>query len=157
MKAHKWAIGFVSILCSLFIFCTCNAQKTTKLEEARKAIAAINAIYHQSWAKNDSSIFINSYAEDACIMAPNAAMYCGRAEIARFFRESYNAGLRGGNFKTLDVYGDGVEYVTEVNLGQITDINGKLLDEGKSLVLWKKTKQGWKMFRDCFNSSTAAK
>lgn len=157
MKTNKLTKWVVAMLCFLLFLNTGKAQTNAKLEEAKKGIAAVNAIYHQSWAKNDSSIFINSYTEDACILGPNAAMYCGRAEIARFFRESYHAGLRGGNFKTLDVYGDGVEYVTEVNLGEITDSNGKLLDHGKSLVLWKKTKQGWKMYRDCFNSSTPAK
>ena len=65
----------------LFITIASTAQTTTKkknLEEAKKAIAASNAIYFESFAKNDSSIFINCYSEDACIMAPFASQSCGR-------------------------------------------------------------------------------
>ena len=39
----------------------------TNLEEAKKEIAESNEIYFTAFAKNDSSIFINRYAEDACI------------------------------------------------------------------------------------------
>lgn len=32
------------------------------------------------------------------------------------------------------------------------DANNKPVDNGKFLVLWQKTPDGWKMFRDSFNS-----
>jgi ketosteroid isomerase-like protein len=35
----------------------------------------------------------------------------------------------------------------------LKDIDAKILDDGKYLVLWKKTPGGWKMYRDCFNSN----
>ena len=37
---------------------------SAQLEEAKKAIAESNARYFQSFVKNDSAIFINSYADD---------------------------------------------------------------------------------------------
>jgi hypothetical protein len=51
------------------------------------------------------------------------------------------------------VYGDGAEFITEEGLWQIFDANGNLFDDGKFLVLWKKTGNGWKMFRDSFSSN----
>lgn len=129
-----------------------NGNQDSNVEEAKKAIAESNAIYFESFVKNDSSIFINRYAKDACIMAPNTHQVCGSNAAAKFFRAAYQAyGLRNGKFITTAVYGDGVEYVTEEGLWQSFNAKGELFDDGKFLVLWKKTPDGWKMFRDSFS------
>ncbi|GGA97634.1 hypothetical protein GCM10011511_21210 [Puia dinghuensis] len=127
---------------------------SAQVDEAKKSIAESNAIYFESFVKNDSSIFINSYAENACILAPNAPAACGREAFAKFFRSAYqDYGLRNGKFITTNVYGDGKEYVTEEGFWQSFNAKGELFDDGKFLVLWKKTKSGWKMFRDSFSSN----
>ena len=129
-------------------------EQDDRLEEAKKEIAKSNAIYFQSFVKNDSSLFIGRYATDACIMAPFAPQACGRDNAAKFFRAAYDDyGLRNGRFITTAVYGDAVEYVTEEGIWQSYNAKGKLFDNGKYLVLWKKTKKGWKMFRDSFSSN----
>jgi len=131
-----------------------SITSSAQLEEAKKAIAESNARYFQSFVRNDSAIFINSYAEDACILAPNAAAFCGRDAISKFFRAGYNDyGLRNGKFITTNVYGDGKEYVTEEGLWQSINAKGELFDDGKFLVLWKKTSKGCKMYRDSFSSN----
>jgi ketosteroid isomerase-like protein len=131
-----------------------KSNQNVLLEEAKKAIAASNAIYFVSFVKNDPSIFVDRYAKDACIMAPNASIMCGREAVAEFFKAGYEeVGLRNGKFVTTAVFGDGKEFVTEEGLWQSFDASGKLFDEGKFLVLWKKTSEGWKMFRDSFSSN----
>ena len=151
MKISKKPLLSVLLICVYF---TASAQ----LEEAKKAIAKSNAIYFQAFVRNDSSIFINSYAEDACILAPNAPAVCGQEAIAKFFRAGYqDYGLRNGKFITINVYGEGKEYVTEEGLWQSFNAKGELFDDGKFLVLWKKTKGGWKMFRDSFSSNRTLK
>ncbi|HEX6891757.1 MAG TPA: DUF4440 domain-containing protein [Chryseolinea sp.] len=131
-----------------------KAQTNPQLDEAKKAIAASNAVYFESFVKNDPKIFIDRYAEDACILAPNSPAACGRDAVAEFFRGAYkDYGLRNGKFTTTAVYGDGKEYVTEEGVWQSFDSEGKMFDDGKFLVLWKKTPKGWKMFRDSFSSN----
>lgn len=94
------------------------------------------------------------YAKDACIMSPNTPAMCGREAAARFFKMAYEQfGLRNGKFITTAVYGDAKEFVTEEGLWQSFDAGGKLFDDGKFLVLWKYTDEGWKMFRDSFSSN----
>lgn len=125
----------------------------TDLAEARAAIEKSNSIYFQAFAKNDSSIFIDRYAKDCWIMPPNAQALCGEAAPLDFFKTAYHdIGLRNGRFIIIDVFGDGKEYVTELGFWESYDINNKLFDHGKYLVLWKKTPAGWKMFRDSFSS-----
>jgi hypothetical protein len=43
--------------------------------------------------------------------------------------------------------------VTEEGLWQSFNAKGELFDDGKFLVLWKKTSKGWKMYRDSFSSN----
>jgi ketosteroid isomerase-like protein len=146
----------VILLCLALFLPACKNEKQgddSIISEAKKAIAASNAHYFESFQNNDSSIFINSYAADACIMGPNAPAVCGRGGAAKFFRAAYDAyGLRDGKFITTAVYGNGAGYVTEEGLWQSIDAKGVLFDKGKFLVLWKKTPEGWKMFRDSFSA-----
>jgi ketosteroid isomerase-like protein len=155
MKPYNYFAPMILLWMSFLLTdCKNDIQHTDpNVEEAKKAIAASNALYFESFEKNDSSIFINSYAEDACIMGPNAPAVCGREGAAKFFRAAYDRyGLRGGKFITTAVYGDGERYVTEEGVWQSVNANGVLFDKGKFLVLWKKTSGGWKMFRDSFSA-----
>lgn len=133
-----------------------SAQSKTKstIEEASKAIEESNKLYFQAFVKNDSSIFIDRYAEDCCIMAPNAPALCGPKAALQFFKIAYQQiGLRNGKFITTKIYGIGDDYVTEEGLWQLFDANDMMMDNGKFLVLWKKTPKGWKMYRDSFSSN----
>lgn len=148
-KLHIWT----SIILLIAIN-SVSCQKNSNLLEAEQAIAASNAIYFQAFVKNDSSIFIDRYSKDCCIMAPGVPASCGSDAPLNFYRIAYNNyGLRNGKFITQEIYGDGSDFVTEVGLWQSFDENGLLYDDGKYLVLWKKTENGWKMFRDSFSSN----
>jgi len=154
MKKVFIIIPAQALLISFLLF-NCQAQRSThaNLDEVKKAIAASNEIYFQAFVKGDSSIFIDRYAKDCWIMPPNAPALCGVDAPNEFFQMAYNKfGLRNGKFITIDVFGDGVEFVTEEGFWQSFDANNKLFDNGKFLVLWKKTPEGWKMFRDSFSS-----
>jgi ketosteroid isomerase-like protein len=146
----------ILLFAMLCLYNNCSAQQPTgnpNLEEAKKAIAISNSIYFQAFVKGDSSIFIDRYAKDCWIMPPNVQALCGANAPLEFFRTAYNKfGLRNGKFITTDVFGDGKEFVTEVGFWQSFDANNKMFDNGKFLVLWKKTPEGWKMFRDSFSS-----
>jgi len=46
------------------------------------------------------------------------------------------------------------QYVTEEGSYEMFDGSNNSLGKGKYLVLWKKTADGWQMFRDMFNADT---
>ena len=153
MKRSEYLKSVLLSALSIFLICCSNSDRSSGLEEAKIAISASNAIYFEAYKKNDPSIFIDRYAIDACIMSPGAPELCGKEEAGKFFRTSYdNYGLRDGRFITTEVYGDGREYVTEEGLWQSFNAKGELFDHGKFLVLWKKTLNGWKMYRDSFSA-----
>jgi len=154
MSNLKSIIAFLSLLPLLTSAQSAKSTESSLLAEVKEAIAQSNAIYFEAFVKNDPSLFTDRYAKDACIMAPNLPAACGPQAAADFFKTAYQEfGLRNGKFITLQIYGDGKEYVTEEGLWQSFDANGKLFDDGKFLVLWKKTPEGWKMFRDSFSSN----
>jgi ketosteroid isomerase-like protein len=153
MKRSYYLKSLILSVFSFFLICCNNIDSSSGLEEAKKAISASNAIYFEAYEKNDPSIFTDRYANDVCIMAPGKPEFCGKQQAEKFFRSSYdNYGLRGGRFITTAVYGDGKVYVTEEGVWQSVNAKRQLFDHGKFLVLWKKTPEGWKMFKDSFSA-----
>ena len=91
-------------------------------------------------------------------MPPSAPAICGIEALAKDFKDTYAAGtVKSGKFITKEVYGDAVEFITEEGVWQVFDATGKSIDQGKYLKLWKKTKDGWKILRDSFNSNHSQK
>src|SRR5258706_16468021 len=112
MKSYKKSL-LIFFLAFAYFIANAQSNHTNALNEAKKAIAASNATYFAAIAKNDGSI-LNHYAEDACLLPPNSPIISGRVAMAKFFKDGYEKyGLRGGKFTTLNIYGDGMEYVTE--------------------------------------------
>jgi ketosteroid isomerase-like protein len=135
-----------------------GAQTQATLDDARKAIAASNELYFQAFARNEPSLFVDRYAEDCWIMPANAPVICGPDAVGPFFQTAYSKfGIRNGKFITVDVYGISADMVAEVGFWKVYDAGNTEFDDGKYIVLWKRTAKGWKMWRDSFNSSRSKK
>jgi ketosteroid isomerase-like protein len=156
----KLFIGLCLAVASMLPLASIFAQtgSITSLEDARKAIAESNELYFQAFAKNDVSLFVNRYAEDCWIMLPNAPALCGPDAAKDFFRRGYDQfGIRNGKLITVDVYGVSEDIVAEVGFWKLYNVSSVEIDDGKFIVLWKKTFRGWKMWRESFNSSRGKK
>ena len=128
------------------------------LDEIKKEIVTSNELYFQAFEKNDALLFSNRYAEDCWIMFPNNPVLSGPTAAWDFFRAGYDKfGVRGGKRITVDVYGISDDIVAEIGFWKLYDGEKKELEDGKYLVLWKKTSKGLKMWRDSFSSSTPRK
>ena len=151
--------SLVAAIACTILFLTynnCLAQSAAGLREVRKTIEKTNAVYFDLFAKNDQSI-VNLYTDDARLLAPNMPPINGKKGLEKDFADTFAAGkVKGVKFLTGEIYGDGKEYITEEGTWQVFDPKGKLLDDGKYLKLWKRTKAGWKIFRDSFNSDHKA-
>lgn len=141
------------ILSTLLLLTSWSNAQTKDLETVRKTIEASNAIYADLANKNDGSI-LTRYTDDACLFPPNAVPVCGREQILNFFKGGPKVRVK---FTIQNLYGDGTTSVTEESYYEMTDLEGKKLDDGKVIVIWKNTKEGWKMHRDMFSSNHHAK
>jgi len=149
----KQFINVAIIFALLFI---CHIPYAQGLSVTKTAIAKINSLYFELFKNKDTAI-VNLYTPDACLLAPNAPAICGKAALSKDFVDTYKGGLvLGVKFATKDVYGSG-EYVTEEGYWQVFGTDGRVIDKGKYLKLWKKEKDGLKIFRDIFNSNQKSK
>lgn len=104
-------------------------------------------------ASGNMSAFTENYAEDAWLLAPNAPAYKGKAAVkAAWQAMSDSGGLKGLSWwatRTETIGHTGVEY----GEWTVKDADGKTLDYGNFLAVWKHTTDGWKMIADTWNSS----
>jgi ketosteroid isomerase-like protein len=126
-------------------------------DSVKAAIAGVNKIYGEAYLKGDSSLFLDCYTPDGCIMAANTPILGKRSGQLLFYKAAYKTGIRNIIFTTVELYGLTDEYVTEQGVYELFGSNGQSLGKGKYLVLWKKTAAGWKMHRDMFNGDAPMK
>jgi len=154
---------FSSLIIIALLITACNTAPETKpgetvsatsfnLDSVKAAIVSSNQLFADAFVKGDSTLLIDRYASDGCLLPADMHTLCGHEAIATFYRGAYDQmGVRNVKLSTTQVYGEG-EYVTEEGTYEIFAAENKFIDKGKFLVLWKKTDAGWKMFRDIFNS-----
>jgi len=150
------------VITAIFGIVTTNYAKASSAtvpdkDSVRAAISGVNKMYGEAYLKGDSSLFLDCYTPDGCIMAANAPILSGRSGQLLFYKDAYKTGIRNILFTTVELYGLTEEYVTEQGVYELFGANNQSLGKGKYLVLWKKTAAGWKMHRDIFNGDAPVK
>ena len=150
------------IFISAFLFLACKDsdksepdQKVTPafdLAAAKTSIEAANAEFAAMVSQGDSVGLANIYTTDGKLMGANMPVAAGRSNIQSAFSGMFNAmGKMGIKLTTIEVWGD-ENAVTEEGTFSMSDKDGKEIDKGKYLVVWKMEDGKWKLFRDCWNS-----
>lgn len=147
---------FLSLTAITFVACKTDQKKEVvtsfNLEAAKTAIAESNKTYSEGFTKGDSSLFINKYTKDGCIMPANAPKLCGSNAIAMFFNGAKSMGVQNISLLTEEVMG-GPEVVVETGSYELLGAANKSLDKGKYVVAWKMEDGKWKMHRDIFTTN----
>jgi ketosteroid isomerase-like protein len=150
-------VFFISSL--LFLACSDKTASSTTEEHkstfdlaaARKSIDSVNAQFGALVAKGDSVGIANLYHSDAKMLGQSMPIASGKAAIQTAFSQMLGMGINGATLTSSEVYGT-EDLVSEVGTYSLTDKDGKEIDKGKYIVLWKMEDGKWKLFRDCFNS-----
>ena len=95
------------------------------------------------------------YTADAKVMAPGAETASGTKAIQALFKADVAQGAKN-TLSQGDVVGFG-DYALETGTWVATGADGKHLDHGTFMTLYKKADGGWKIHRDIWNSSMSAK
>jgi ketosteroid isomerase-like protein len=77
-------------------------------------------------------------------------------EVDEVERRAIDSALKQTKLETVEVYGTGGT-VAEVGKYSVLGGNGEALDSGKYIVLWKREKGKWKLYRDIWNSNMPAR
>ena len=131
------------------------SQPTFDLTVARKEIEEANRNFMDFLSKGDSVGLANCYSDDAKFMGPNSPEIEGRKNIQTVVAGIINSGATKLDLKIKDLWGTEALLAEEGQL-RLSTKEGKQLDKGKYIVLWKKEDGKWKLFRDCFNSDLPA-
>ena len=104
--------------------------------------------YHQG----DAATIAALYTDDGQVLPPNNQIITGRPAIQAYYQAMMGMEIRSIILDEVEVevYG---ETANEVATYQLLGKSEKVLDHGKCLVVWKATQGGWKMHRECFNTS----
>ncbi len=157
----KLSVFSIILFLSSLLISSCGSpdpSKTTEkestafdLETAKKEIDEANREFIDHFSRSDSAELANMFTIDGKSMEPNAPSYNGRDEIRKHYSIVMNDGANKLGLETTGLWGD-EKMLAEEGLFTFSDKDGKQLDKGKYIVLWKKEEGKWKLFRDCYNS-----
>ena len=128
----------------------------TKTLKVREEIVKENTKFMAYFRNGDSKGLADCYTADAKILPPNTDEVSGRGAIARFWQALMDSGIKEAKLMTGEVDSSSTTAV-EVSKYSLHDTNGKTLDSGKYIVVWKEEDGRWKLHRDIFNSSVPMK
>lgn len=120
----------------------------------KKAISQVYNDRETAFLLGDSALFLKCYTEDAAMMPPGIPIISGMKGLSAFFKIAHTRGLRDIVISPIALYSLTDQFVTEQGQYEMFDGYKNSIGKGKYLVLWKKTHDGWKIFRDMFNDDS---
>ena len=140
------------VLALTLVLAGCAAEKKESATEVRAAIDAANHEFMDAFSRGDAARIATSYAEDAQIYPPALPPVSGRADIEKTWRGVLALPVKEMRLETAEVQAFGDD-ATEVGRYALVGNDGRELDAGKYIVLWKRGAGGWKIHRDIWNSN----
>ena len=142
----------LSVLFTLLLSMTCIAADSAT--DFKAAVETATKNFETAISAKDPVALGAVYATDAIIFPPNSEMVQGREAISAFWKSLMDAGMTA-KIEPAETESDG-------NLGvdtgkfRILGSDGKEIDHGKYVVVWKKENGAWKIYRDIWNTSVPA-
>jgi len=154
----KYAI--TSLVVALFLT-TASCKKEEATEEPQKAAfdlaaakTSIEAGYKEfetAFNTKDSVGLANCYTADAKLMGPNNKAVEGKDNIQKLFGEWFKGETPTIKLTLVEVWGNETNMIAE-NKWEMAGKDGKVIDTGKSIEVYKMEEGKWRMVRDCYNS-----
>lgn len=151
IKVILVALIIVIISCKKTEEASTEIKPKFDLSIAKEAIETAGQTFVIAMNKGDSIILANCYTADAKMMSPNTKSIIGRTEIRKVFSNWIKTGMPTFTMKTIDIWGNEDMMVAEEEWA-FSDKEGKTLDSGKSIELFKMENGKWRIYRDCYNS-----
>jgi uncharacterized protein (TIGR02246 family) len=120
--------------------------------DVRPAIEAANKQFMNAFGKGDGAAVAALYTAQGQVLPPNGDVITGRPAIQKFWQGVMDSGVKGAKLTTVEASGTG-ETAYEVGRYELSGADGKALDGGKYIVVWKRDGGQWKLHRDIWNSS----
>lgn len=161
MKTTKLLLlsALIVIICfagrSIRPFKNSHGRSSNGIDTLSDELQKVAMLAKEAFIRGDSSLYLKSFTPDACVLAPNMPTLCGQQGLTRFYKGTRQAGIRDVVFTSLGLYGQTAEYVTEQGSFEVFDGDAHSRGKGKVINIWKKTAQGWRLFRQMLNFDAA--
>jgi len=141
-----------SLMIALTAACTAAPKPVDTAADEQAIRATVTAWNGYIASQNDSAIAA-IYTADAILMAPNMPALTGHDAIRQFWAGFWPAkpDLKLTP-RDVTIAGDLAIESGIYSLSMIPGADGISTDNGKYLVAWKRTADGWKAIRDIYNS-----
>lgn len=156
---------FLVVIAVLGLILNTGCKKKTDAPETEAVAFDISAAklkisegyreFEKAYNAKDSVALANCYATDAKFMPPNMPAMDGKDNIIKGFGQMMKGDTSQIKLNLVDAWGNEENLIAE-NAWTISDAAGKVLDEGKSIEVYKMEDGKWKLLRDCFNSNRPA-
>ncbi|MEO7308373.1 MAG: DUF4440 domain-containing protein [Ferruginibacter sp.] len=155
---------FFPVIVLLFLMITgCNtntsSEKATErhndtldVATMKKIVEERNLVYGKAFVEGDSITVMDHFTEDARAFPSNAEQVIGKSAIALLISQFLKFGIKEFTDETTRVLGAG-EYIIEEGNYFLGGDNGKTLDKGKYICVWKKENGQWKVCSNIWNTS----
>ncbi len=122
------------------------------LAAAKSIIMKQTAEFTEAHITKDTSYLNNVFTEDARVMAPDAEVVTGKADIAKVNEEWVNYGIYEFEEVSTRFYGSGAHLMDEGNYKLVYGPDSTV-EVGKYLNVWKKVDNEWLMYANIWNQS----
>jgi ketosteroid isomerase-like protein len=161
----KKSILFIFTLILAIFFVACNDDTTDNKPASKDSTVSDNKSvedhirkealnFEEEIRRGDSVALASHYASDAVVMPPNSDAVTG-TDIVGLWGGALRMGVKDFKLNITDITGGGDVYA-ETGTYEMFGDNNKSLDKGKYVAVWKKENGTWKMYRDIWNSNSAA-
>ena len=145
----------VVFLVSMSLVAVASLSARAQSGDVRAAIEASNVKFGTAWGSKDAAALTALYTTNATLMVPNGATVSGSQAILEFWKGGLASAPAVGKLTTVEVEAHG-DTAHEVGSYQVSAADGKVVDRGKYVVIWKREGGQWKMHRDIWNSDMPA-
>lgn len=145
-------LGFSIAALAIIGVAGCVPQTHEDAADVRGAVDASNRQFMDAFARGDAARIATLYADDAQLLPPGNMPVQGRAQIELLWRGVLALPVKEMHLTTVEFTVHG-EDASEIGRYTLVGNDGRELDAGKYIVLWKKGAGGWKLHRDMWNSN----
>ena len=125
-------------------------------KDIRDAIKAADEKFMVAYNKGDTAAVAECYTERGQVLMPNFDIAAGRQAIQIIWRGAMKImGYKGMALDTVEVEEHG-NTAYEVGKYTLLGKDGKVMDVGKYIAIWKQEAGEWKLHRDIMNSNRSA-
>ncbi|UCG87871.1 MAG: SgcJ/EcaC family oxidoreductase [Gemmatimonadota bacterium] len=136
------------LLTGLFLIACTSQQPVT--EDFTGAISAANDRFMETFASGDGAALAELYTEDGRLLPPGNEPVSGQEAIGEFWQAVIDGGVAQVRLMIDEVNGAG-DWVYELSRYAMYDATGATVGEGKYIVIWRRTAEGWRLHRDIWN------